>query len=105
MRKKPPDNAENRENVMIILPSDVPLWFALGLLGLAVAVVGCEYLGSVRVVTTQTTTSENFSSAILISLSFSGGKLSNQACYNPSKRLGTTPERIGLIDHNLHVTI
>ena len=102
MRKKPPDNAENRENV--ILPSDVPLWFALGLLGLAVAVVGCEYLGSVRVVTTQTTTSEYFSSAILISVFF-WRKLSNQAYYNPSKRLGTRPERIGLIDPNLHVTI
>ena len=96
MRKKPPDNAENRDNVVVILPSDVPLWFALGLLGLAVALVGCEYLGSVRVVTTQTTTSEYFSTTILISLSFSGGKLSNQAYYSPSKRLDTRPEKIGL---------
>ena len=40
-------------------------------------------------------TSEYFSSAILISLSFSGGKLCNQAHYSPSERLGTRHERTG----------
>ena len=57
-----------------------------------------------------TTTLEYFSSAILISLSFSGGKLCNQAHYSPSKRLDTRHERTGFwntefIDHNLKTEI
>ena len=55
-------------------------------------------------------TSEYFSSAILISLSFCAGKLCNLAHYSPSKRLGTRHERTGfgtpkLIDHNLKTEI
>ena len=51
------------------------------------------------------TTSEYFSSAMLISLSFSAGKLCNQAHYSPSERLGTRRERTGFIDHNLKTDI
>ena len=51
------------------------------------------------------TTSEYFSSALLISLSFSGGKLCNQAHYSPSERLGTRHERTGFGTPNLKITI
>ena len=50
-------------------------------------------------------TSEYFSSAILISLSFSGRKLCNQAHYSPSERLGTKHERTGFGTPNLQITI